>query len=756
MQALLQEVFHRYSANLGSHGLLPGLLLAAWLSILVTWYLRPQRLQQSGLQAVLLIAILALGLMLAWQLRWIGDDAFISFRYARNLLDGHGLVYNPGERVEGYTNFLWTLLMASGMWLGWHPVHVSLLLGLTAFMSVAWLAYSIGRRELSDEKPVHVALLFAPLWIVSSYVMASYGTSGLETMFAAACVLASLRFAQGQQWLLAGILGIAAALAHPDHILFYAALGLALLLRRAAFSSLLRYAAPFFFIALPWFLWRWHYYGDFWPNTFYAKNAGQSHYRQGVTYLLVSLFASGLVACLPLLLVGLWARRRSLLVGFSLIALPIYCSYVAKIGGDFMLGRLLVTPAALLFIVAALGLEHLFRTRRQLLLVALGTLGVLATVQTPIVQPWEKAWGIADESSFYRLSDWRKPRVGSLYADEADMLLRRVVSSGLRPKLATDCIGIVGYETGLPMFDLFGLTSRSIAHMPITRRGRPGHEKYGSAGHVLEAGADMSLIPVYPEPYASLTQLKLDGFNYHLVRHDAGLVALLRASNAYPDFRREVDGLINNLKNRNPARAACDVWFLRNFYLNAEADAARATQLADALVGLDPEQREFVPFLVHGERPQTRGYRAVSRVDFSAPLVGWQASGTAFSVAPSDVPVPDQARIVNAEGPLLNSFLPAVGDGAVGSLRSHPFVIRGDMLSFRIGGGIDEKNQVFRLWVDGNVVKEATGCQSEILREAYWNLRPWKGRTARFEVEDGSVNGWGHIVLDEIIEWEAS
>jgi arabinofuranosyltransferase len=48
---------------------------------------------------------------------WLTDDAFISFRYARNLVEGHGLVYNPGERVEGYSNFLWTLWCALGLWM---------------------------------------------------------------------------------------------------------------------------------------------------------------------------------------------------------------------------------------------------------------------------------------------------------------------------------------------------------------------------------------------------------------------------------------------------------------------------------------------------------------------------------------------------------------------------------------------------------------------------------------------------------------
>ena len=54
--------------------------------------------------------------LLAWltSVAWfLTDDAFISFRYVRNLLEGHGLVFNPGEYVEGYTNFLWILELAA-------------------------------------------------------------------------------------------------------------------------------------------------------------------------------------------------------------------------------------------------------------------------------------------------------------------------------------------------------------------------------------------------------------------------------------------------------------------------------------------------------------------------------------------------------------------------------------------------------------------------------------------------------------------
>ena len=77
--------------------------------------------------------------LLAWlsNVAWfLCDDAFISFRYVRNLLEGHGLVFNPGEQVEGYTNFLWVLELAA-IWS---------IFGVRPEYAAAWLsvAYTIG------------------------------------------------------------------------------------------------------------------------------------------------------------------------------------------------------------------------------------------------------------------------------------------------------------------------------------------------------------------------------------------------------------------------------------------------------------------------------------------------------------------------------------------------------------------------------------------------------------------------------------
>ncbi|HEX9668193.1 MAG TPA: hypothetical protein VGC93_01805, partial [Thermoanaerobaculia bacterium] len=78
---------------------------------------------RAGLAAVALVAALAVyatGCWLVWRQTPI-DDAYISFRYARNLAAGEGLVFNPGERVEGYSGLSWVLVLAAGDALGAPP-----------------------------------------------------------------------------------------------------------------------------------------------------------------------------------------------------------------------------------------------------------------------------------------------------------------------------------------------------------------------------------------------------------------------------------------------------------------------------------------------------------------------------------------------------------------------------------------------------------------------------------------------------------
>ena len=81
------------------------------------------------------------------------DDTFISVRYAKNLVEGHGLVYNPGERVEGYTNFLWTLWLAVPLALGLPLVPFIKISNLLLTLATAVLLARLGARTLLSRDP---------------------------------------------------------------------------------------------------------------------------------------------------------------------------------------------------------------------------------------------------------------------------------------------------------------------------------------------------------------------------------------------------------------------------------------------------------------------------------------------------------------------------------------------------------------------------------------------------------------------------
>jgi len=108
------------------------------------------RLQQWILPLIAVLAA-AYGLYHAIALAWLCDDAFISFRYAQNLVSGHGLVFNVGERVEGYTNFLWTLLIAGGLSTGFSAEGTAQVLGVMFYLGtvVLLLAVPLGRESRS-------------------------------------------------------------------------------------------------------------------------------------------------------------------------------------------------------------------------------------------------------------------------------------------------------------------------------------------------------------------------------------------------------------------------------------------------------------------------------------------------------------------------------------------------------------------------------------------------------------------------------
>jgi hypothetical protein len=59
-----------------------------------------------------------------------------------------------------------------------------------------------------------------------------------------------------------------------------------------------------------------------------------------------------------------------------------------------------------------------------------------------------------------------------------------------------------------------------------------------------------------------------------------------------------------------------------------------------------------------------------------------------------------------------------------------------------------------QLIVDNQPVRSATGCDTEWMGQRIWNVAPYKGKSARYVVQDGGAGSWGHLLVDEIVEWQ--
>ena len=304
---------------------------------------------------VVIAAALALALALAlharaWQ--FICDDAYISFRYALNLAEHGALEYNLGERVEGYTNFLWVLALALGAWLGLAPELLAPWLTVLGALAGAAATVVLVRTLRGADGPWTLADLVPAMLLAAApeYVVWAHG--GLETSWAAALALATMAAVASGRFRAAGILAALAGLTRLDARVPIGvfsgtwALGHVLrgtrerLPRPGELALALALAAG---PLLGHLLLRWLYYGQLLPNTWTVKRHGALLRGSfGVAY--VSAWATGLrlVWLTPLALL-LRARHAPLVLPALAVLL-----YAWSVGGDFMAyGRFLAVATAL-------------------------------------------------------------------------------------------------------------------------------------------------------------------------------------------------------------------------------------------------------------------------------------------------------------------------------------------------------------------------------------------------------------------------
>ena len=685
----------------------------------------------------------------AW---FLCDDAFISFRYVRNLLEGHGLVFNPGEYVEGYSNFLWVLELAA-LWglFGLRPedtapwLSVACTAGTLAAM-LWWVAHAPGLRHRK-------LVAWMALGLVCSSATFAVWTSGggLETrqftFFVVLAVVCLSLYRHRRNGLLAASLSLAlAAYTRPEGPLIAACCFGWFALQRMVETGRLRpdwrlvrelayLVAPFVVLVAAHFLFRYAYYGEWLPNTYYAKHI-RPWYEAGFRYLWAATLETGLYLLLPLAFVALrarWKTQRDLAYALPLLCIIPHMAYIMRIGGDHFEYRPLDFYWPLLAVPAAVGIVWLGDRIRPCL--QLSTVRGIPGVTLALFFAVVFYASVIQNSYLYTLAkidrpllnvvvnlSWLVPGVAPLGAITSDLyrgLVRQFV--GIRASthhrfadrrvrdwspyehmdrdaipddavMAMAAIGIPPYYVpALTIVDIYGLTDTTVTRHPVeieNRHRMMAHDRRPPPGYLEQRGVNFTIHPPVGD----------------------GLRALTRAHYA--------------------ARVGPKLW-----------------------MPFDTPDPEWAVkhFAGYGLRT-THDYDGLQVLsDFEDGLDGWQPSNDGIGIYVQNEPPPVRFPTHgNAGFGFLSSFHPRRGYAATATARSPKFIADpGDCLTFLLAGGRSEQTGA-RLLVDDTEAQVWHSANTGIFEPIVYPLTEVVGKTLQLELFDDDVEFGGHIMLDHV------
>ncbi len=444
-----------------------------------------------------LVTLLPLMMLLWWHTApengYLYDDAYISYRYAVHLAHGHGLVWNVGDvPTQGYTNFLFVVLIALGLRFGVEAVHMAHLLNALGLALMSLALYGMAR--LFFERPFlrilpSLAASLLPLSLINAL-------TGMETMFWTGLLFAAIALglyfaATGRTGWLVGhsVIAFLACLTRPEAALFamlwFVVLFLISQRRRAVVAAALIFGAA----GAIYLLWLQSYFGAILPNSFYVKVTDpgilpglfyiDQFFQEAVAPTAGWLFfALGMVLLLrravrlSFALLGLNAALLSLL-GFYMLTYPLMGLY-----------HRFVYPALIVFILwAGTGLvaaaERIFQARLALRYAVFGALSLALCFSTGQVV----SAGVAEPKS-----------AGALfYANRRMGLALAQLPNVSQITVAYGDAGIVPFISGVRHMDIVGLNENRIA--------REGKERgwLWIVGYVLGSRPDVIGFYTFPD-----------------------------------------------------------------------------------------------------------------------------------------------------------------------------------------------------------------------------------------------------------------
>ena len=444
------------------------------------------RIRQRAYLPAFLAFTAVLILNALFYLPFLSDDALISMRYSVRLADGDGLTWTDGPAVEGYSNLLWVLLTAAGVFAGISGVITVRLLGIISMICFVFCVLFTYRKNITREHMI--VLLFAVL----SAPLGVWAVGGLEQPLVAALLALSIpliwriidnREAAVPVYLSSSIPLALLCITRPDGAIFTFAAVLVLLFSGYGKRSFLLAILPALFV-LGQLGFRLGYYGDYVPNTARIKMRPSVHYSiGGIKYLIRGVFV-----LFPLSLFSVAATLKAVRKRHARTLLPaamalLWMVYLILIGGDIFPAYRHFVPLVVLF--TWICIEEFPKIRRTTGTVFLFAVTLLLFV---VLQYTDSRNREAREE----LWEW-DGQVTALVLKEA--------FEEREPLLAVTAAGTLPYWSELPSFDMLGLNDRYLA---MNQGGSAGEGLLGhnvcNPDYILERQPDIISFNVAGQP----------------------------------------------------------------------------------------------------------------------------------------------------------------------------------------------------------------------------------------------------------------
>jgi arabinofuranosyltransferase len=345
---------------------------------------------------------------------------------------------------------------------------------------------------------------------------------------------------------------------------------------------------PLIVVYMPYYILRFLYYHYPFPNTYYARSAYLPWWNQGLKYLVLYFRSYYIFLLLPALgVISLVKTKVSIRrlthlpfhfnpiqnsVFLSIIFSVVYSFYLVRIGGDFMFARFFIPVTPFLYFLME---AFASRTLDKKYLIPFSIIVCLTTYFY-----WypnkigSLGYDIIDERLFY--PKWR--------IEEAKLkggVLKKYLKNTEAQVVIYGSQAMLAYYGELPTVieGDNGLTDEYIAHLPIGKRIRPGHEKRAPIEYLLRRGVNFSFVfgLSNPPPSADFNEIYFEDLRGDIIVYNRNLMRTLATYDeiTFFDFERFLDEYIQKMPSFPRSRILEDYQFFRHYYFDHNSDPIR-------------------------------------------------------------------------------------------------------------------------------------------------------------------------------------